>query len=151
MKEHESKVGFVLLKIVTEQFAIVDEAHEEGKEATINTQVQFAANAAQKMLGAKVAFRFVQTKVPFLIIEASCHFRITDEAWDKFSQKEEGKLIVPAGFMAHLAMLTVGTARGILHAKTETTKFSQYIVPTINVAVMIKEDIIFDLNKLPVL
>jgi len=42
-------------------------------------------------------------------------------------------------------MITTGTARGVLFAKTEATQFSKFFVPTLNVAKMITEDAIFDL------
>jgi hypothetical protein len=46
-----------------------------------------------------------------------------------------------------MGMITVGTCRGILHAKTENTKFNQFLIPTINVAELIKEDSVFEFNK----
>jgi len=150
MKDNKSKVGFVLRKIITEQFAIIEESHLEGNEASLNTQIQFAINADQKLLGTKVAFKFEHSRLPFLVIEASCHFQVTDSAWEDFRQENAEVYKVPAGFLCHLAMLTVGTVRGILHTKTENTPFNQYVVPTINVAALIKEDIVFDLQNQPV-
>jgi hypothetical protein len=44
-------------------------------------------------------------------------------------------------------MLTVGTARGVLHAKTENTKYNRYVLPTINVASMIKNDAVFNFGN----
>ena len=55
-------------------------------------------------------------------------------------------MIVPKGFLAHLAMITTGTSRGVLFAKTEATPFSKFIVPTLNVEEMIKKDAIFDIE-----
>ncbi len=149
MKETKTKVGFVLQKIITEQFAIIEEAFEEGKEVKLNTQVQFSINPDQKMLGVKAAFKFAQAKIPFLVVEASCHFQITEEAWESFKQEGTDASIVPAGFMCHLTMLTVGTVRGILHAKTENTSFNKYLIPTINVNAMINDDITFDIQNQP--
>ncbi len=37
-------------------------------------------------------------------------------------------------------MLCVGTARGILHAKTEGTAFNDFILPAINVEELVEED-----------
>ena len=56
-------------------------------------------------------------------------------------------LNVPHGFPGHLAMLTGGTTRGILHAKTEGTCYNQYVLPTINVTEIIKEDASFGLDQ----
>jgi hypothetical protein len=44
-------------------------------------------------------------------------------------------------------MLTTGTSRGVLFAKTEATQFSKFIVPTLNVTEMIKEDASFDIAE----
>jgi hypothetical protein len=43
-------------------------------------------------------------------------------------------------------MLTCGTARGILFAKTENTIFANIILPLINLENLIKEDVLIDLN-----
>ena len=43
-------------------------------------------------------------------------------------------------------MITVGTLRGVLHAKTENTEFNEFFLPTINVTDLIKEDIRFNLD-----
>jgi len=45
------------------------------------------------------------------------------------------------------AMLTAGALRRILHAKTEGTSFNKYVLPTINVTGIIKEDAKFSFNK----
>jgi hypothetical protein len=55
-------------------------------------------------------------------------------------------LTIPKGFLAHLAMISVGTARGILHCKTENTIFNNFVLPLVNVASMIPEDEQFELQ-----
>ena len=147
MNTENPKIGFVLKKIVTEQFAIIKDAFHEGNQIQLNTQSQFAVDASQKIIVVKTVFKFDQTLAPFLLIEASCHFRITDDTWSQFILPEQNVLKVPAAFLAHLTMLTVGTVRGILHAKTENTPFNNFLIPTINVAALIKEDISFDLKN----
>ena len=90
-----------------------------------------------------LGFEFIQGKKVFIKIQVSCHFKIQENSWATFIQNS--KLIVPKGFLAHLAMITIGTTRGVLFAKTEATQFSKFIVPTLNVAEMIKEDASFDM------
>ena len=58
-------------------------------------------------------------------------------------EQESNLLKVPKGFLSHLAVLTIGTTRGILHAKTEGNCFNKYVLPAINVTEIIKEDAIF--------
>ena len=70
-------------------------------------------------------------------------FKIEDKSWGGFIKKKE--IIFPKAFVAHMAMITVGTSRGILHSKTEGTPYNELILPTLNVADMIPEDIKFDI------
>ena len=93
------------------------------------------------------SFIFDPDNKPFLIVEASCHFLIKDSAWTEMFNSETNTLVVPKGFLCHLAVLTAGTSRGILHAKTEGTCFNKYVLPTINVTGIIKEDATFSFNK----
>ncbi|NLA24308.1 MAG: hypothetical protein GX879_05005 [Bacteroidales bacterium] len=137
-------VGFALQGIKTEQFAIFEENYVAKKNIALGTGLQFKVDNQNKQIGTFISFEFVQAKKTFLKIEVSCHFKIEETAWESFIQKN--KLVVPKGFLAHLAMITTGTARGVLFAKTEGTQFSKYIIPTINVAEMIDEDALFDMD-----
>jgi hypothetical protein len=64
-----------------------------------------------------------------------------------FYNADEKEIILPCGFAQHLLVLTIGTVRGILHAKTEGTAYNQYVLPTINVAEMLKEDVKFRIGE----
>ena len=91
-------------------------------------------------------FVFESDQKPFIIIESGCHFKIADSSWSEMYQSDTNSLKVPRGFLSHLAMLTIGTTRGVLHAKTEGTCFNKFVLPTVNVSDLIKEDVIFSFN-----
>lgn len=146
MENSKTKVGFALRRITTEQFAIIEDAFTEGKDINLTTQLKFGANAEHKLIALHANFKFEQDSRAFLIIEASGHFSIEEKAWASFYNQEINNVTVPQGFMCHLAVLVIGTTRGILHAKTENTPFNRFFLPTINVAETIKEDVIIDLN-----
>ncbi len=146
MEKKQPKIGFTLKKITTEQFAILPDAYQEDKDADMTTQVSFAINPENRMLGVKVLFRFSHGKATFLVLETSCHFEIAQAGWNEAKQQDE-KLLFPVGFIQHLSMLTVGTARGVMHAKTENTDFNTFIVPTLNLTELLKEDLVFDLKN----
>lgn len=137
------QIGFSLNRITTEQFAVFESVFDEKKEININTEIRFGIDHENKIIAAFALFNFEQDKSIFLLIEACCHFNVAEDTW-KSSSGTEYKLKVDKGFLSHLAMLTVGTARGILHTKTEGTKFNQFFLPTINVADMITSDAFFD-------
>ena len=147
MEAPNKSIGFTLKKVITEQFAIIDEGFKEEGKIRLKTSVRFAADDTQKHIAVFTSFIFDSENKPFLLIESSCHFAIKDAAWIAMFKPDINTLIVPKGFLCHLAMLTVGTSRGILHAKTEGTCFNKYVLPTINVTEIIKEDASFSFNK----
>ncbi|MGF1586284.1 MAG: hypothetical protein ACFCUM_13245 [Bacteroidales bacterium] len=145
MKKDNTQIGFALQGIKTEQFAIFEDNYATKKETTLGTELQFKLDQQNKKIGVFLGFEFIQGKNILLKIQVSCHFRIEENSWMNFIQKENAKLVIPKGFLAHLAMIATGTTRGVLFAKTESTPFSKFIVPTLNVEEMIKEDASFDL------
>lgn len=141
------KIGFSLRKITTEQFAIIESAFKDGDEVKFAVNTKYGINEKDKMIAVFVSPAFYQTESPFLVLEIACHFKIVDEAWDTFMNKSKTELNVPVGFVRHLTMLTIGTARGVLHSKTENTSFNEFLLPTINVTEIIKNGVVFDLNQ----
>lgn len=143
-QDNTKTIGFALNKLNLDQFAIIENAYSEENDVGLVTGLQFAADSANKLIKCTVRISFEQEERPFLILVASNEFAVDKEAWSAYLD-ELGKVIVlPKKFMAHLAMLTVGTARGMLHVKTENTKFNRYFLPPINVAEMVSEDVRFD-------
>ena len=145
MEKQNDPVVFALQSIKTEQFAIIENNFAPKKETNLGTELQFKLDQKNKKIGVFLSFEFVQGKKVFLKILVSCHFKIDTSSWDKFIQHKESKLIIPSDFLAHLAMITTGTARGVLFAKTESTPFSKFMIPTMNVSEMISEDATFDI------
>lgn len=148
MKNKNTKIGFALKAIKTEQFAIFEENYPSKKESNLTCEFQFKIDKINSQIGVFLTLEFIQSKKVFIKIQVSCHFKINEESWTCFANENESKVIIPKEFLAHLAMITVGTTRGILFSKTEGTPFSIYIVPTINVAEMVKEDAIFDSSEI---
>lgn len=143
MSLKQPSIGFSLLKISTEQFAIIEDGFNDKGVISVGTSLRYGADEKNKLIAVFSSFSFESEKKLFLIIEASCQFKITDDAWENMLEQESKLLRVPQGFLSHLAVLTIGTTRGILHAKTEGTCFNKYVLPTINVTEIIKEDAIF--------
>ncbi|SEM57288.1 hypothetical protein SAMN05216436_105215 [bacterium A37T11] len=143
-KKAKAGVGFKIRKIATEQFAVLEENFVEGEKVRLNNGFRFGVHKTDHIIVVFANFKFEIQKKPFLLIEAGCYFAINAESWKEFLSDEEKKLTIPKNLLSHLATLSVGTARGILHAKTENTPFNKYFIPSINVAEMINEDIVFE-------
>jgi hypothetical protein len=148
MEPRKPQVGFILRHVKTEQFAIIEENCKHTHGGNLTTRLNFGLDDKNRMVEARVLFRFEEEPgMFFLIIEAACHFEVKEETWNSLLRKDEKKIILPCGFAQHLLVLTIGTVRGILHAKTEGTAFNQYVLPTINVAEMLKEDVKFRIGE----
>jgi hypothetical protein len=145
MKSKVTNIGFYLVGIKTEQFAVFEENFLPKGETELSSEIDFSIDIEKYQIGVFVNFEFEQEDKILLKIKVSCHFKIEEEAWNAFISDCSTKIIFPKGFLAHMAMITVGTSRGVVFAKTEGTLFSKFIIPTINVAEMIQQDVPFEL------
>lgn len=136
-----NNIGFSLNRVTTEQFATIEENLTDNQSFGLEINLRFGVNKDQKLIASFSNFSFDNNGKTFLIIEAGCHFEIKEEAWNEMVNDSADTLVAPQGFMAHLTMLTIGTTRGILHAKTEGTEFNRYLIPTVNVMELIQEDV----------
>lgn len=142
MEKNRKDIEFNIKGVKTEQFALFEENHFDKGEINLETNLSYGLNADERDFIVSIKFTFEMKKKPFITIQISCNFEIELKSFNNLIVDD--KIIVPNWFIAHMAMITVGTSRGILHSKTEGTIFNKYIIPTLNVAQMIPEDAIFD-------
>ena len=140
-------IGFKLSLITTEEFEIVESNFDNEGKVKLELAVRFAADSKQKLIAVFSKFSFSTNDASFLLIEGGCHFAIPDDSWKSMLNYQQNSLTIPKGFSQQMAQLTVGTTRGLLHAKTENTPFNHFHIPLINIANLIKEDNILKLNN----
>lgn len=138
-------VSFKLVDIATEQFASFPDnyTHDE-EEIAIEFGTAFKIDASQHIVGVFTKFEFLQREELILLLECSCSFVLADTFWN--AQKENDQIVLPEAFLTHLLVLTVGTARGIIHAK-KPKALTGIILPTLNVTQVVDEDITFALHN----
>ena len=146
-KSKELAIRFKLVDISTNEFAILEESYSDGEDAQMSTFVKFGHDIEQRVLGANLKFQFEQNEKPFLVISATCSFQLEEEAWNSLLDEDGEKIVIPEGFASHMAVITVGTIRGILYEKTKETPFKDYIIPPINLTELIQEDV--DIELMP--
>jgi len=146
MKTNPLPIKFTLAEIKVEQFAIFPENFKTKKAVQMKTDLQFLVCKEEKSIRVVLGFTYEQQGKAFMKIEVSCIFRVMPEDFDTCINAEAKKIVFPKEFMRHLTMLSVGTVRGILFAKTEGTEFSKFILPTINVTEMITSDVVFEIE-----
>lgn len=150
-KKKKQQIAFRLERVTTEQFSIDEEVIDEaGSDNTfnLNVRVNYAVNPESKIVAVFTGFKFEINENAFLIIEAGGHFFIKEEAWKDMLSSDNKKITLPKGFVQHMGMITAGTTRGILHAKTEGTEFNKFLIPTIDLTEIIKEDVVLELKKM---
>jgi hypothetical protein len=107
------------------------------------TGISFGIDIDDHTITCNVRFSFEKKKdQPFLILEVRALFEIEKNDFLNKMRQEDNSYMITKDLAIHFAVLTVGSARGILHAKTEGTHFNDYILPTIDVKSMLPEDII---------
>jgi hypothetical protein len=144
--ENKDNIGFSLRKLTTQQFAIIEDVYKESENVEMKTNVNFGIDTTKKMIAVFFNVSFLQTKVPFLLLETASHFQVKEESWATFENEKKTELTVPQGFISHLVMLSIGTTRGVLHSKTENTIYNKFLLPTINVNDLIKGDTKFKIS-----
>lgn len=140
-------ISFNLLMIKTDQFALMEKNFSKEDDIQLESNLNYKISPKTNGIGCFLTLSYVQKEKPFIHISVSCHFIIEKESWDLHTHKNKSALSLPKEFLAHLAMITLGTARGVLHSKTEGTEFNKLLVPILDVTQMATSDITFVLDK----
>lgn len=137
---------FSIKSISIDEFATIKSCYKEQENIGIETEYSFGINPDEHTVFVKFSILFKCNESPFIILKVLCGFEIEEVDFQHFEDTENNRIIIPKGFLTHLTVLTIGTARGILHAKLEKSGFEQFILPTLNIADMIKEDMEFGIS-----
>jgi hypothetical protein len=141
MKTEQSlPIQFKPLRILTQQFATVEENYESEQKVQIRTTLEVAVDKEKRVIIITPLFAFESSKGLFLKVQVASYFEASPESWQKIPTDSEGKKIIPLGFLHHLAAIAIGTTRGVLHTKTEGTHLNGFILPTLNVTKLLTED-----------
>jgi hypothetical protein len=140
--ENKDLISFGLRKITTEQFAIIDSAFDPSNEnIQLGNGLRFGFNLEKKIITVWLSVQFSQNKGPFLLLEISCLFEIIPEHWNTLLNEDTKEIKLPIGLARHFVVIAMGTLRGVLHSKTETTLYNKFFLPTINVNELVKDDV----------
>jgi hypothetical protein len=142
-----NKIGFIFHSVKTEEFATFNNNFDVKKPVNLDTGIDLKVNQLKKQIGIFITFEYLQKGKVFLKIRVACHFTIEDTSWSQLFNSEKKELFLPKGFITHLLVLSIGTIRGILVAKTEGTVFSRFILPTMDVSEKVDNDVIIELDN----
>lgn len=145
MSKKELPIPFKIVKVEENQFSLFEETLKT--EASIQQQIGFGfgIDIDKSVIAVSMEFILNKNTHPLLKQEISCYFELESEAFKSLQQKDQ--LVLPCNFAKHLAMITTGTARGVLFANTKNTAFNMYIIGLLNMDKMFSEDIIVTINN----
>ncbi|MGB3183335.1 MAG: hypothetical protein WBB45_18235 [Cyclobacteriaceae bacterium] len=149
MSEKVGNIGFSLEKITSEHFTIAEDAYRTEKRTKMQIDFEYGANYQSHTVSVYLDVRFLQDTISFLILKTGCHFTLSESARAAFLSDDNDRLILPREFIRHLLMLSIGTARGVLHAKTEQTELNHILLPAIDVNEIIDGDVILSFVDKP--
>lgn len=140
----KKSISFRLLNIVTEQFATF-EIENIPDTNDLKSELQFSINPEKRVVSCRMKFQFFNKEQPIIVLTVVCNFDVEDSSWNNQVVSNK-KITLPKHFLEHLCVLTVGTARGVLHTKTENTIFNKFIIPTLNVSNLVEKDVVFEIK-----
>ena len=132
-------IPFRISQIKTQQFAIFPDFLVNGEKVLVTSEFNFSVNKTLSSVRCISKYSYTQAEKLLLTTEIACFFDISQDGSKEL--KEQGKM--PVEFLRYMATIATGTARGIIHAKTEGTVLNSVVLPPINLVEAIKTDFIF--------
>lgn len=140
-----NKLGFALSGLRTVSFATIDGAHKKTGKVNLITQLGFGIDTDEHIISCTVKFSFEKKEAqPFLILEVQALFEIQKDDFENKVLRDDNSYLVTKGLAIHFTVLTIGSARGILHAKTEGSVYNEYLLPTIDVQQIVEQEVVFN-------
>jgi hypothetical protein len=137
-------IEFRLAGIKTTEFAKFEKNFISNTEYEVVTNLGFGYFEKENIVEVNAKFTFEYDDKPVIVIAVSCYFQMIQ--WDEYFTPDTKSLLLPKNFAQHISVITVGTARGILHTKTEGDILNTLILPSINVLELVPDDIIITPN-----
>lgn len=139
-------IPFRIVGIDTSQFAFIEDSYKDDCVIDFSVGVPISASDEDHAIEVALSVQFKCESSPFIILEVKVKFEIEFEAFQTLvvSKKKKTAIVIPVGLARHLATLTVGTARGILHERLFKTKLNGFVLPTIDLTKILEEDIVLD-------
>lgn len=140
-------LGFAFNGLRILSFAVIESAYKKSGEVNLMTALGYGLDVEKHIVSCNAKFAFEKKKgQPFLLLEVQSQFQIENKDFLKKIKQNENSYLITKDLAIHFAVLTIGSARGILHAKTEGTEFNDYLLPTIDVNAIVQEDVIFEFS-----
>ena len=133
-------IPYRISHIETIQFAIFPDNFVNGQEVMVNTNCGYNVRSDLNQVRNVISVNYIQNEKLLLVVQLACYYDIAAEGFEAI--KKEGK--IPVDFLRYMGSISVGTMRGVIHAKTEGTVLNPVVMPPINLEDMIKNDLLIE-------
>lgn len=129
---------FKMSRITVDQFAILADNLPDQISMNMSYRFKYAENG--RKVAVEIIFTFLNKTVKIMTLQLTCEFEINEEDYKTFITNNV--VTIPKDLLEYFVVHTIGTARGIMHCKTEGTPFNGIIIPPINVSGTVKNDMV---------
>lgn len=129
-------IPYRIERIETRQFAVFPDKFIHTKTVEVQSSYEFAVSDDISAIRCRSMFHYIQDDQLLLVLEMMTFFSIAPIGIDEIKKKKH----IPVDFLRYMGTIAVGTARGIIHAKTEGTTLNAIVLPPINLVEIIKDN-----------
>ena len=131
-------IPYRISRIETLQFAIFPDLFINGQDVMVKANSGYNVRSDNHQVRNIISVNYTQNEKLLLTVQIACYFDIDSPAFNTL--KQEGT--IPVDFLRYMGSISVGTLRGIIHAKTEGTVLNPIVLPPINLDVIINKDLV---------
>jgi hypothetical protein len=133
MKSLDENLGFRLLGIQMTNFELFSELAGTGHELTIAAKLDWRVDPAARVIVAQLGLDYLAGNHRLVALSIENSFELELAAWEAACGSQHKTIELPRAFLMQLGSITIGTARGVLYAKTSDPGRTQYVLPLLDV------------------
>ena len=127
-------IPFRIFKIANDPIELHADLWDKQKDVEFGAEFSFSGDLGKRLIACRSSYTFRQEDTVLSSLTAYCYFEMAPEYLDK--NHTDDKIVIGKDFLRYLATISVGTARGIQHAKTQGTVLNEFVIPPINLMEM---------------
>lgn len=139
---------FSIYDLAVRQFATFSDRSHNGEVDSAHLKVDFETVPANRCVTVIMRFEYEVVNQTLIMLEFSVMFQIHAEDWRHLVVGEQ-KVVIPLELARHLAVITIGSGRGILYEKLRSERqFAKVIWPIVDLTKVIAQDIEFEMDSI---
>ena len=139
-KQKQVQIQFKLVDVRQVQFVTLCNEWPEG-EMQIGNQINFNSDTEKRIVRCLLNVEFKKNDITQMIVSVESVYEFSRESWSALYNLNEDGWILPLGLVHHIADVTLGATRGILSARCDDAGFPRALLPLMNPADNIRNDL----------